>query len=261
MHKLWLKLFFPVVAGVIIISGSNADDQLPPSTHTLEALVSKWVELKSTIASEKNDWRNDKLRLEDEYRLFEKEKSFLEEKIRSIRAAKAALAEERAGLIKKKETLTNVLKQTEPILDETEINIKKWRKIIPPPLILPLEPLFARLDNSSQLSVSQRIQTIFSLYGEIEELQHEIRITKEILKTESGRQREFDVVYIGLARGFCVSEDGGEAAVGKPTRNGWKWEWSKGLASSIRQAIEYYNREKTAGFIELPIEINSTDIL
>jgi Protein of unknown function (DUF3450) len=261
MHRLLSKLLWKIVPAAVaflFLSGPGLADDRVPSTHTLEGLVSKWVELEKTISVEKKDWKEDRARLEAEFDLFQKEKLILEEEIRTARASNNDLAEERAALLLKQEALINTLDQTRPYLAEAERGLRKWQKSIPPSLSSSLEPLFARLDKSSELSVSQRLQIIFSLYGEIESLQHDIRVTKEILTTKSGRGREFDIIYIGLARGFCVSGDNGEAGIGRPTQNGWEWKWENGWAGSIRRALDYYNREKSADFIELPLEIDES---
>jgi len=261
MHLLLSKLLWkivPAAVALLFLSGPGRADGRVPSTHTLEELVSRWVDLNKTISAEKKDWREDKARLNAEYDLLQKEREILKEDINAARSSNTDLAEERAGLLLKKEALTNALDRTGPDLSEAERGLHKWRTKIPPPLYFPLEPLFVRLDKSLELSVSQRLQIILSLYGEIEDLQHDIRVTKEILTTQSGRGREFDVIYIGLARGFCVSEDNDEAGIGRPTQNGWEWRWEDGWGGSIRRALGYYNREKSPDFIELPLAITET---
>lgn len=255
--KLCRKIILAVGALFFLYGAAHADDLLP-TTHTLEELVSRWVELKNIISTEKKDWREARARIEAEYNIFQKEKLILEEEIRSERSNKSALTEEKAGLIIKKEALAKALDRTKPDLIVAERDLKKWRKRIPHPLAIPLEPLFARLNRSSKLSVSQRLQIILSLYGEIENLQNDILATKEILTTKASREREFDVIYLGLARGFCVSEDNGVAGIGRPTQNGWEWRWDNGLGGSIRQTLDYYNRERSADFIKLPLGVIKT---
>jgi len=261
MHRRLLKSLWklaPMAVVMLFLSGAARADDRAPSTHTLEELVSRWVELKKTISAEKKDWREDKARLNAEYDLLRKERDILKEDISAARTSNTDLAEEQAGLLLKKETLTKALDRAGPDLSDAKRGLQKWRTKIPPPLYSSLEPLFGRLDKSSELSVSQRLQIILSLYGEIENLQHDIRATKEILTTKSGKGREFDVIYIGLARGFCVSEDNDEAGIGHPTQNGWEWRWEEGWGGSIRSALDYYNREKSPDFIELPLAITET---
>ena len=261
MHSLTAKLRWKILlaTGVLLcLSAPALAADSMPTTRTLEELVSRWVELKKNISTEKTDWKEDKAHIEVEYDLLQKEKRIMEEEISAARANNSDLAEERAELLLKKEALINALDQTSPYLAKAERGLEKWREIIPASLSIPLEPLFARLDKSSELSVSQRLQIIFSLYGEIEGLQHDIRVTREILTTKSGKRREFDLIYIGLARGFSVSEDNGEAGIGRPTQNGWEWKWENEWGGSIRRALDYYNREKSSDFIELPLAITKT---
>ena len=119
----------------------------------------------------------------------------------------------------------------------------------------PSQKQFDKLEHASKQSVSQRLQLILSLYGEVERLQYTVHVVKEVLNTDSGREQEFDVIYLGLAQGYCVSSDGKVAAVGRPTKDGWDWRWVPEIAPEVREGIEFFRHERIADFVHLPLKV------
>ena len=245
-----------LVSGALLFLSSPAmADEPLPSTHTLEGLVSKWVNLRLQIAEEKESWKEQKHQLEQERKLFLKEKETLTEEIKKARQEQTSVEAERASLIKRKEVLKKTLDGCLPALSRAEANLKSWPGLLPSAMAEPLVKIFDKINRASEKPVSQRLQVVFSLYGEIERIQHSVQVVKETLKTESGRSQEMDVIYLGLARGFAVSFDDKLAAVGRPTRDGWNWEWQPEIASEVRKAISFYRRETTADFVHLPLMV------
>ena len=118
-----------------------------------------------------------------------------------------------------------------------------------------LNKSFDKLPRASGKTISQRLQLILSIYGEIERLENNVHVVKETLKTDSGKFQEMDVIYLGLSRGFAVSRDDKTAGIGLPFKNGWKWERRNGIAPEVRKAIAFYQREQMADFINLPLKV------
>ena len=54
-------------------------------------------------------------------------------------------------------------------------------------------------------------------------------------------QRDMDVLYLGLARGYAVSSDDEHALIGTPGPAGWSWRSAPDEAKRIRQAIRLAN--------------------
>ena len=225
-----------------------------PTTYTLESLVAKWVDLRSEIAEEKGTWKEQKIQLKQERLLLLKEKTLLEEEITQTKAEQTSAEAEQAKLLQDKKTFQKRLDQSLPAITRAEANLKRWQALIPPGLSFPLKKSFDQLPNVSGKSLSQRLQIILGLYGEIERLQHNVHLVKEMLKTDFGMQ-ELEVIYLGLAQGFAVSKDNLKAGIGRPAKEGWIWDWRDNLAPEIRKAMDYYNHEKIADFVHLPLKI------
>jgi hypothetical protein len=234
----------------------QADSQEPlPTTSTLEALVSKWVDLRRQIGVEEQTWKEQKGHLERERELLAKEKELLEAEIAKNENVQALQEKQRAELAQKKAAYQKATDDTVPALAAAEASLKRWRKRIPSSLLSSSEKEFDKLEHTSKPSISQRLQLILSLYGEVERLQYAVHVVKEVLNTDSGREQEFDVIYLGLAQGYCVSSDGKLAGVGVPGKDGWDWRWIPEIAPEVRKGIEFYRHERIADFVHLPVKI------
>jgi len=225
------------------------------TTHTLQALVAKWVDLRREAALEKENWDEQKAQLEQERSLLLKEKKMLEEEIVQARKEQTQVETERVELLQGKEVSQKVLDECLPAITRAEANLKKWQVMVPPSLSASLSTFFDRLPRASGKSVSQRLQVILSIYGEIERLQHNVHIVKETLKTDSDSLQEMDVIYLGLTQGFAVSQDNKIAGISLPSPDGWKWQWKNEIAPEVRKAIAFYRREQMADFVHLPLKI------
>ena len=229
------------------------------TTRTLEGLTARWVDLRQEISSEERVWQEQKARLQDEINLLLKEKAILEEDLAEMQKRKSSHEAERAKLIQSKEISQDALDKVLPALSRYEANLKKWRKLLPPSLSSPLDKLFDKLEMGREQSVSQRLQFILSLWGEIERLQSNVHVVKEIIRTNSGREREFEIIYLGLTQGYCVSEDGKFAGIGRPAKDGWVWKWCPQIANEVRKGIDFYKHEKIAEFVKLPLKIEKVE--
>jgi len=231
------------------------------TTQTLEELVAKWIDLRRELTEEKESWNEQKAQLEQEQALLLKEKETLEKEIAATREELLFTEAERTQMLERKKLLKEALDSCLPALREAEKDLREWQTLLPAPLVTqPLRKAFDQLQNASEQSVTQRLQVILSLYGEIERLQYGIHVVKEVLKTDSGRSREMDVIYLGLAQGFAVSADNQITGIGRSTVNRWKWEWHPEIAAEVRKAIVFHRHEKTADFVHLPLRVREITV-
>ena len=234
----------------------TAADEPPSTTSTLEGLVAKWVELRRALTEEEESWEEQRAQLERERALLLKAKETLKQEIAAAREQQRSAEAQRARLLARKETLKEALDGCLPALRLAEADLRRWRTLLPPPLLTsPLRKAFDQLQSTSEQSVTRRLQVVLSLYGEIERLQYGVHVVKEVLKGDSGRSQEMDVIYLGLAQGFAVSVDDRMAGIGRPIGDGWKWEWRPEIAAEVRKAIAFYRHEKTADFVHLPLRV------
>ncbi|MCD4813900.1 DUF3450 domain-containing protein [bacterium] len=227
-----------------------------PDMDSLGRLVEQWVELRHQIALETTSWEGEYEQLKSEKVLLQKEKKILEAEIAALAKSTRGQSTLQAGLLARKQKLADALTALLPTIQFAEKNLLQWEKRLPPALRRPLEKHFQKIVSQLDKSFSRRLQTILALYAQIEIYQNTIQSGKEILQTASGREIEVEVMYVGLARGFCLSRDGMTAGVATPGLTGWEWEWRPNLTPAIRQAFDYYSHQKIADFIALPMAVS-----
>ncbi|MBN1595764.1 DUF3450 family protein [candidate division FCPU426 bacterium] len=226
-----------------------------PDSRNLEKLVNQWVLLKKEITLEKQNWSEEREYLRNEQALLATEKKRLEEEIGQLRAAKAARSALRLKLLESKQSYQQALEACLPALRQAEKALQAWTRRLPRTLFLPVENNFIKLPSASEQPVSQRLQNILALYAQIDKYQNSINVGKEMIVLPDGNALEFDVLFIGLAQGYCLSQDGRQAGIGWPDVSGWKWEWRPSLAARIRSGLILHAQEKVAEFIALPVRV------
>ena len=245
----------------LVLPGLTADEQQPlATTHTFEDLVAEWVNLRQETASEKQAWQEQKDWLGHEYGLLLKEKALLEQELDQARKMRSSHEAECVELIQSKRVSQEALDRVLPVLSRAEADLKTWQKSAPASLSVSLDKLFNELKTSKEKSVSARLRLILSLWGEIERLQSNIHVVTEVLKTGSGQEQEFEVIYLGLTQGYCVSTDNKLAGISRPAKRGWTWEWRPEIAKEVRKGIDFYKREEIAEFVELPLKIEKAGL-
>lgn len=251
-------LFFCACALTPILAG-RADDPALPSVATLEALVSEYVQIRSTVAREKREWSEQEKHWRSETELLETEKAQIQEALERLSEQEKRLNTEQAEQKARQSALDAAIGALPALLDQAEARLRQWRPRIPSPLSepmdqafreIPADPSAARLEDALR-----RLQRVAALYAQIEQIQARIHVVKERLPVDATTRREVDVLYLGLARAFAVSTDNQWAAAGHPTDSGWVWKSDAHLAASVRRAIEAHNRRTEAQFISLPMQI------
>ena len=226
------------------------------TTQTLEELVAKWVDLRRELTEEKESWEEEKAHLEQEQDILKKEQEILQNEIAVAREESLSIESQRSHLVARKKILNKAIDDCLPVLQSAEEDLREWQTFLPSSLLSPpVKRAFDRLQNGSGQSFTRRLQLIVSLYGEIERLQNNVHVIKEVLKVKPDLSREMDIVYLGLARGFAVSQDNTIAGVGVPAENGWQWKWRNEIAPEVRNAVDFHSHEKTADFVHLPLTV------
>ncbi|HSV99991.1 MAG TPA: DUF3450 family protein [Sedimentisphaerales bacterium] len=229
------------------------------SVSDLDALVGRWMDLRSAIADEKRSWQARQEQWQEEIRLLEAEKKKLRDDLEEFNRVASSAEQDRAGVLARKEAMAGALKDLHPVFDRAETRLRTWEPLVPVPLreglAKGLTALPATQPQADKQPLTERGQRTATLYTVIESLHHECHATQEILDTGAGQRRQVDVLYLGLARGFAVSTDDQWAAVGTPCEGGWVWQSRPEIARQVREALQVLNRQKTARLVTLPMQI------
>ncbi len=233
-----------------------AEDKMPmPNTRTLQDMASQWTLLKTEHEKEKKQWNEQKALLEKEYTLLKKEKTALQSEIARAKKQKTGKQSELVSFMEKSAAAQKDLDTLRTVLARAETRLAVWEKSIPDSLSGTLKKLYAPLASAQEKDASERLRNIIRLYSEWERLNAEVHLVKELLTTEDGIEKEFDVLYMGLSRAFCVSADNRAAGIGAPGMDKWTWSWDPGIAGKVRQAVQYYSHKKVAEFVDLPVQV------
>ena len=248
------------LAGLVLLPLLATAQPTAVSVDDLDALVGRWMDLRSAIADEKRSWQARKEQWEEEIRLLEAEKKKLSDDLEASNQSASSVEKDRAATLARKEAMESVLAELGPLFDRTEAHLRSWKSLIPAPLgtgiAKGLAALPATQEQAEKQAMTERASRIAALYTQIEGLHHTCHATQEILDTGADQRRQVDVLYLGLGRGFAVATDDRWAAVGTPNGEGWVWTARPGIAAVVREAVEVLNRQKTVRLVELPLQVS-----
>lgn len=249
----WMfALFF---SGLITLSARE-----PSPLSTLEGLVGEWTDLRTAIATERREWTRQKGFLERETALLRKELFRLRSEKAELREVGSTAEEREAELSAERDGLRARLDAFRPVLDRAEAGLRRSLARVPEPLVGKLDAagrLPASAEAAEDLRVVDRAQTLASLMTALEDLQGEIHLARRLLPVGGNRERQVEVLYLGMARGFAVSANDDWAAVGVPGENGWTWTPEPDLAARARAAVSVLEQREPARLVRLPLAVEN----
>lgn len=224
-------------------------------TTTLDKLVRQLTEIQQQVELEKQAGQEEQSQLERMEALLVKEQALLKKENLTLEQNKHANRAERIKWRAEQERYQRALAAGQVQLEPAEEDLLKWENKLPSSLKNEMGKMYDQLKKAGKRSVSQRLQTIIGLYTKIEVCQKSINTAKEVLVGDDGKEREYAVIYLGLAQGYCVSIDGRKAGLGRPGKNGWQWEWRSDLAEKVRKCLACHEHRQIADFVLLPIKL------
>jgi len=228
-----------------------------PSLEETRLTLTKWIETQQIISKERNDWQQGKEILQGRIELVGKEVAMLKEKIALSQAAVVESNTKRDQLIAENDLLKSSTAQLANAVTAMEDQIRKLSKLMPDPVAARLVPLLQRIPidpANTRVSTAERFQNVLGILTELNKVNSELAVTYEIRTLADGSSSEVQVLYIGLAQAYYISPRG-EAGIGRPTEDGWKWEPAPATSESILMALEIIQGKHTPTFVPLPMKI------
>lgn len=227
----------------------------------LEKLVRQWVELKGAREKAQREWQEEKAVLQRELDLLQAEKARLEADLSEWKAAAEEDTQVRLKQEVERDTYLNAHRSLEPALEETERRLRAMMSSLPPFLAREMGGEFSALptDNAQadQREILTRLQAVLGALNLWNELTHEIHVGVERVSL-GDEKREMNVLYLGLSRGFALSNDGKTAAIGVWESDQWVFRRAEDdgvLASELRKAFDVLAGQQTAETVVLPLEL------
>lgn len=267
-HATLANLALAVVAGFVPVAASTTGQSgqevrgadagaAPPSLEETRLAMSKWIETQQILSRERKDWQQGKEILVGRLELIQQEVAALEEKIRQAGSSAAEVERKRGELLVQEADLTAMGGRLTGEVTRMENELRRLLEGIPEPTLARIQLLVQRIPEdpaSTRASVAERFQNVLGILNELNKANNEILVGYEVHELADGKPAEVQTLYVGLAQAYYVSARG-EAGIGRPTPEGWKWEPSKAVAPQVVKALEVQQGKQSPAFVPLPVRI------
>jgi hypothetical protein len=250
-------LALPALAAVFHASQLNA--ALPAETRDV---LREWVDVKSLISEEREEWAIEKAALVDTISLLQEEKTYLNEQIEAREQAAETAMNERTELSLRKETLEEQAEAVADLLGGFESDLSAWIGNLPGFLQEELTPLIRRLPagngpSAEQMGLARRLQTVVGILSQSDKFNSSLTLRNELRRVDSeSAERETSTLYFGLAYALFVDAEASYAGYGTPGPSGWEWVETPEHAEAIRDLIAVYKSETPAAYVAVPLHLN-----
>ena len=260
----FIRCAAPVIAASAAFASPSAMAQAAeapaskaPSLEETRITLGKWIETQQIISKERNDWQQAKEILRGRIELVGKEVSVLRDRIVQSEMAVKESDKKRDDLNAQNDQLKAVQAELLAAVSGMEDEIRKLAKMMPQPVSERIEPLLQRMpteSSASRVSIAERFQNVLGILNELNKANSEISVAYEIRTLADGTSSEVQVIYVGLAQAYYISPRG-EAGIGRPSEDGWKWAPAPEAADSILLALEIIQGKHSPSFVPVPIDI------
>ncbi|MFN3533247.1 MAG: DUF3450 family protein [Candidatus Brocadia sp.] len=229
----------------------------PPTLEEIRLAMDKWIETQQIISKERKDWQQGKEILISRLELVKKEIATLEEKIRQAESSVTEANKKLNDLIAENNQLKAAGEQLTVAVISMEGEVRRLFNLLPAPVGAKLQPLYQRIPEDpakTNVSVAERFQNVLGILNELNKANNEISVCYEVLNLASGKPSEVKTIYVGLAQAYYVSASG-EAGIGRPSADGWKWESSKDIGRDVLAALEILEGRHSPSFVGVPVKL------
>jgi hypothetical protein len=254
--KNWFLYLTVLVAGMAWAAEPPAADQAA-SIDVVRTALGKYIETQQIITKERKEWQQGKEILQARIELVKGETTALREKIKAAEGAMTEADKRKAELFAQNDKLKDSAAQLAATVTGYEADVRKLYKQLPEPLQQKLMPLFQRVPedpSKTRVSVAERFQNMLGILNEVNKANNEITVVYEVRNLADGKPAEVRTMYVGLAQAYFVSARG-EAGIGRPTPEGWRWETANQHAPQVALALEILQAKHSPAFVPLPMKL------
>lgn len=257
-----LLLFTAALAGGIWLVSARAQDGASGAGNSAvleQARLSmgKWIETQQILSKEQNDWQQGREILAGRLELLRKEVATTEEQIQQAEANVAAANKKRDELELEEGQVRALTDELTRAVTAMEAEVRRLLPTLPEPVRPRIEPLVSRMPEdaaTTRVRVAERYQNVLGILNEINKANLEINVSYEVHTLGGGQPSEVKAIYVGLGQAYYVSANG-EAGIGRPSPEGWKWEPSNAVAADVLVALEILQNKRSPAFVPLPVKL------
>ena len=231
--------------------------QGPSTLDETRVTMDKWIETQQIISKERKDWEQGKEILQGRLELVKNEIALLQGKIQEAQTGVAEASRKKEELVAEDARLLETGAKLAEVVTRTEAELQPLCRALPEPVRTRLEVLIQRIPEdpaTTRVTTAERFQNVLGILNELNKANHEISVSYEVRELAGGKPSEVQVIYVGLAQAYYVS-GGGEAGIGRPGADGWKWEPSQSIAHDVGMALEILQGKQSPAFVPLPVSL------
>jgi hypothetical protein len=218
----------------------------------LQGVVSEWIDLRSTISREQQDWDGEEARLKDYLAVLVRRRDGLAADLAANQAMRSTASDRVGELGQRREELAAILAEFEPHLARAEQAAAQWLALIPEVLHKELPSAGGAAQATEPTTVAARLQRYLSLCADLEALRSRVHVTRQEVETE-GQRYEYQMLYLGTAQAYGITPDAAKAVWGVPDAGGWSWRRIDAQAREITVAVEILAGDAPAEYLSLPV--------
>jgi prefoldin subunit 5 len=260
----WLRIWAPALLLASTLAARGQDPASRPASRPAmlelkdtRASMGKWLETQQIISKERKNWEQEEDILLGRIEVVKQEVATLEERIRQTEASVAEAEKKKQGFAAENDQLKAVTERLTAKVGTMEAEVRRLFKRLPDPIMARIQPLYQRIPEdaaNTKVSVAERFQNVVGILNEVNKANNEILVNFEVHTLADGKPSEVKAIYVGLAQAYYVSAKG-EAGIGRPTDEGWKWEPSKSIANDVLMALDILQGKHSPAFVPLPVKI------
>jgi uncharacterized protein DUF3450 len=235
----------------------KAEAPAPGGTESARSLLAKWMETGRIIAQERAEWQHSRDMLRARIDLVNGEIQAQQEKGKQLIDSGADLGAKRATLVTDDQTARAALDALSGTIADLETALGGLNTRFPEPLRSRIKPLVDRMPIDpahTKVSLAERFQNVVGILNEANKFDNDISMTSEVRTLSDGTPAEVRVIYVGLGQAYFVSAKG-EAGVGRPGPDGWRWEVDRAIAPGVAQVVEILLAKSKPKLVPLPVTI------
>jgi len=243
----------PAAESAAAAPGASPSAGLDGARGTLD----KWVETQQIISREKKDWQQAKELLTSRIQLVKDEIAQLRQRVDETHKSEQDFQKTRGETVGERETARSVAGELAGAAGELEGKVRSLYKAMPESMRDKIQPLYDRMPadpSTSKVTVAERYQNILGILNEMNRLNGEVTVASEIRSLSDGKPSEVKTVYLGLGQAWYLSARG-EAGVGRPGPEGWKWQPAPQVAAEVGRVLEILQNKSSPRFVALPVTI------
>lgn len=216
----------------------------------LRATIAKIVDAEVLASKESADWQGRKAQMAALLELQQRELKLLNEELAEAGASAGSFDERKREAEADLAELKEVRRAVKQVVAEAQPRMIALVQSMPEPLLKEMELERISLESwTAEDEARGGLQAILGIVAKAEQFNR--RITRSVEERDG---REVQVIYLGLARAYYADRSG-NAGLGDPGPDGWKWQSKPEIAGEVRSALDQLDRKRPPEVVELPVQI------